>query len=600
MAERIAKVGNEHPRILLNEDGWRELTRRAQSSPTWRKFQTHIVATADEMLDLAPVKRKLRGKRLLGVSRDCLRRVIYLSMAWRLTGQDRYADRAEKEMLAAAGMRNWNPSHFLDVAEMTTALALGYDWLYSRLDPEAREKIRQAIVDKGLKASLPKAWWQDATNNWNQVCHGGLTLGALAVLEHEPQLAGKILSRAIELVPKAMDHYAPDGAYPEGPGYWAYGTNYNVLMIDALQSVLGTDFGLSNSEGFLESSDYYLHASGPTGIRFGYSDCRPEPSGVQPAMFWFARLRKKPSLLWRQKPSLEALLAREPEGQGHSGRLLPLVLVWSGQMGQIQPPRDLHYLGRGPTPVGLHRNGWDSTATYVGIKAGSPGTNHAHMDIGSFIMESDGVRWAVDLGKQSYTPLEQAGVDLWNRGQKSQRWQVFRWSNYSHNTLVVDDKLQWVAGKAEILDHQADGKTGQTVIDMSPVYRFQLAKALRGVALRADGSVLVQDQIQARDKETEVRWAMVTTADVSLDGDKALLRDGQKKLALRVLAPAGAKFEVLDISKPRRDFDEPNPSAKMVTLTVTLSPEARERLVVLLSPGGREQIPEALPDLKDW
>ena len=31
-------------------------------------------------------------------------------------------------MLTAARFEDWNPSHFLDVAEMTFALAIGYDW----------------------------------------------------------------------------------------------------------------------------------------------------------------------------------------------------------------------------------------------------------------------------------------------------------------------------------------------------------------------------------------------------------------------------------------------------------------------------------------
>lgn len=48
----------------------------------------------------------------------------------------------------------WNPSHFLDVAEMTGGLAIGYDWLYDDLSPESREKIRQAIVAKGLGPAL--------------------------------------------------------------------------------------------------------------------------------------------------------------------------------------------------------------------------------------------------------------------------------------------------------------------------------------------------------------------------------------------------------------------------------------------------------------
>ena len=51
-----------------------------------------------------------------------------LSYAYRTTGELKYAERAEKEMLYMAGYDNWNPEHFLDVAEMTMALSIGYDW----------------------------------------------------------------------------------------------------------------------------------------------------------------------------------------------------------------------------------------------------------------------------------------------------------------------------------------------------------------------------------------------------------------------------------------------------------------------------------------
>ena len=60
-----------------------------------------------------------------------------------MTGDKRYALRAQKEMIAAAAFDDWNPSHFLDVAEMTTALAFGYDWLYDELDPQAREQNQE-------------------------------------------------------------------------------------------------------------------------------------------------------------------------------------------------------------------------------------------------------------------------------------------------------------------------------------------------------------------------------------------------------------------------------------------------------------------------
>jgi len=33
--------------------------------------------------------------------------------------------------------------------------------------------------------------------------------------------------------------------FSEGPGYWTYGTTYNVLLVAELESALGSDFGLS-------------------------------------------------------------------------------------------------------------------------------------------------------------------------------------------------------------------------------------------------------------------------------------------------------------------------------------------------------------------
>lgn len=101
-------------------------------------------------------------------------------------------------MLAAAAFADWNPSHFLDVAEMTAALGIGYDWLYEELSEEDRRGIREAIVEKGLKPSLTVNSWTRAVHNWNQVCNAGMAIGALAVAESEPELAARMVARAVE------------------------------------------------------------------------------------------------------------------------------------------------------------------------------------------------------------------------------------------------------------------------------------------------------------------------------------------------------------------------------------------------------------------
>jgi hypothetical protein len=86
-----------------------------------------VLKTADRAIEQPVSERKKEGKRLLGVSRQVLERVLNCAIAYKLTDDEEYLRRAESEMVAAAGFSDWNPSHFLDVGEMTAALALGYD-----------------------------------------------------------------------------------------------------------------------------------------------------------------------------------------------------------------------------------------------------------------------------------------------------------------------------------------------------------------------------------------------------------------------------------------------------------------------------------------
>lgn len=597
LAARLEKVSPAHPRLFFTDAAIPGLQAKIEGDALLSAAYARLRFAADALMTREPLERKKEGKRLLGVSRECLQRVTYLAFAYRLTKEERYLKRAEREMLAVAAFEDWNPSHFLDVAEMTAALAVGYDWLYNELDPGARKVIKEAIIQKGLEASIPGSGWVLSTNNWNQVCHGGLTMGALAVLEDNPELSKKIIARALSGVPHAMREYEPDGVYPEGPSYWEYGTTYNVLMITALESVLGSDFGLTAAKGFLDTPDFYLHASGPTGLFFNFSDCGTR-GGISPAMHWFAKERRDPSLLWREKKELELFAAEKPSAGGD--RMLPFLLLWSQPIGDVSTPRALCWKGDGRTPVAFLRSAWREDATYVGFKGGSPDTNHAHMDSGSFVVDMKGVRWAIDLGSQGYNGLESRGVDLWNKRQESQRWAVFRLGNYSHNTLVVDGQLQRVKGNGTITRFSDDPLHPFAAVDMSSVYEGQLAHASRGIRLLGE-SVLVQDELKTLDHPASIRWAMATHAGVTLEGeDKAVLRQGENAMSLRVLSPKGAKLAVYDIEKPPHDFDEDNPNTRMIGFEVSLAASTADTWAVFLEPGAPSDTPPALAPLERW
>lgn len=582
VTEAVERTSREHPRLLIGSEDIERLKRAINEEERVGKVYGKIRKYAEEVLDDKPVERRKVGKRLLGRSRECLERVTHLALVYRITGEKKFLERAEREMLAAAGFSDWNLSHFLDVAEMTTALSIGYDWLYHDLPAESRAQIKEAIMEKGIRPSLEgHDYWLRVENNWNQVCNAGMSFGALALLEDEPELAAEIVHRSVNSVRIAMAEYRPDGAYPEGPGYWNYGTQFNVLLIAGLESALGTDFGLTDEPGFMETPLYYMNMIAPSGKYYNYSDCG-EGGGVSEAMYWFAKRLDRPELLWMERKAMDRFL---DSGRNSAGRLFPLVLVWKDSMGASRPPEKTAWLGRGDTPVAVFRSSWTNPdAVFAGIKGGSPGANHAHMDIGSFVMESDGVRWALDLGAQNYNSLESKGLSIWNRSQDSDRWRVFRYSNKAHSTLVVNGKHQMVDSFSPIVEFSDDKEDAHAVVDMTPAYEGQLAVARRSLELTGDNRVLVRDEVKATKKAASVRWAMVTPAKVEIQGDgaEAVLEKDGKRLRLRVLEPDGVELEVYS-TEPPAAHDAPNPGTRMIGFKLQLEPNEETAAAVELS-----------------
>ncbi|MDO5567168.1 MAG: hypothetical protein Q4G59_10970, partial [Planctomycetia bacterium] len=155
-----------HPRLLLTDKQLENARKKLANDPVWAKYFEAIQMRADDMIKLEPVKYKLTGVRLLSVSRTAILRLANWSFLYRMTKDAKYAARAEKEMLAIAAFEDWHPRHYLDTAEMTMAVAIGYDACFDALSPQSRETIRQAILEKGLNTSTEKqlGWMKNKAN----------------------------------------------------------------------------------------------------------------------------------------------------------------------------------------------------------------------------------------------------------------------------------------------------------------------------------------------------------------------------------------------------------------------------------------------------
>jgi len=580
-----------HPRLLWFKGEEKALKKKIKADAYWSQLHELILQEADQIVELPVNERVKIGMRLLTTCREDLRRILYLGYAWRMTGDKKYAERAEREMLKAASFVDWNPSHYLDVGEMMTALSIGYDWFYDYLSPQSRETIARALKEKGLDTADDSNWWLTAEHNWNQVCNAGVTYAALALYDLDPEGVRPYINRAIATIRKPMHEYGPDGAYPEGIDYWDYGTTYNVMFLSVLEKALGTDFGLSEMPGFMQTGLYSQVMITPALSQFNYSDNGPRPM-FNPTVFWFYGKTGDPALLYQQKRLFEADTARS----FLTNRVFPMVMLWgAGSQAPLSNPvvpAECFYMGHGGSPVAVMRSSWDEPgAVYLAFKAGQAGLNHAHMDVGSFFLEADGVRWALDLGGELYNQLESRGVDLWLREQESQRWDVFRYRNQAHNTLTFNDKPQKITVHADIDDViQKDGLMC-VASDLSGVYAPQIARALRAVSLVDGQYAVIQDRLTTN-RFTAMRWNMVTAADrvTFLSDTTARLEKDGKVLYMRVQAPFPVKLTTWS-TEPNYSFNSPNPGTQFIGFDAELPLNATSDVTVWLMPGQmREEV----------
>jgi hypothetical protein len=400
--------------------------------------------------------------------------------------------------------------------------------------------------------------------NWNQVCHGGLAVGALALRREEPDLAAQIVHRAVVNVPRAVAVCRPDGAYPEGPSYWEFGTSFSAFLIEALETALGTDFGLADLPGFQSSAAFMLHATGPTGLTFNFSDGHAGRRNSA-TLYWLAR--RFGAVVLPPGAAEEAVWQGRPEtlGRGEMAMLSPLWRACYPEPAAGQPalPRDRSF--RGSVPVVMFRGSWsDANAVYLAVKAGSPGATHGHMDGGSFVMEARGVRWAFDLGSENYHRAESTGMNFWDRAQGGDRWRFFRQGASSHNTLVIDGGGQRVDGAARVVSFSDDAGSPSVTLDLTGLYAGQAAGVTRAFTLPGRREVVVADRLTGLKPGSRVRWAMVTPAEASVEAAAMLLRRGAERMRIEVTGAGSAAWQVTDLARPPNEFDSPNPGYRMV------------------------------------
>ena len=518
-----------HPRLLVLDDDLAARARALAPRPASARGATQLRAARRAHARRARRRAGAGRAPVAPQSRAALDRITTLAGLFLLDGDPR--DAGARQGRDARGRRawpDWNPSHFLDVAEMTAAMALGYDWLYSTSRPRSARVFRPAIVNKGLgqavRPSRQGAFWAaEGRNTWSEVCFGGLALGALAVAEHAP--AGRLRcwapSRGRALRVASGPLCARRRRRRMGPATGATRRSTSTLLLAALETALGEDFGLGQPTGWPRPGNSGCTRSGPAA---GSSTTRMRRSARRGAADALAGRPLRPARVRRARTGVDGAVARAAEH-------LPPALERRASHAHGDGAADVGALPR-HRRRGARRGDWrDPHASWVGAARGAatPATRYT-----STWAASSSTRWA-SAGRSISGPrllqpagvLRSAPVDLLPPADREPQHALSRWPQPGS------------AATAPIVAFSDDGYRAFAVADLTAAYRPALTRVRRGVALIDGRDVLIQDEIDGgRDRRRRVADGHARAGDRSRPADGAA---PERALASSAGARAGGR-----------------------------------------------------------
>jgi hypothetical protein len=585
------------PSLLANPQRIANIQAAIPVDPVIADWVERMTQSADTYLTLPPLTPGwidtddgATAPIMLYTAREAVKRCTKLGLTWLLTGDTRYADRLYDEVMALCDFPDWEkptipPEVFLSVAEMGTAVALGADWLGDRLSRLERAHVVDALVIKllqpGLRrhdiADLTRQGWPQWADNWNIVCNAGMVLGALYVGHDQPGLVTEVIARALNTVPIGFALYWPDGGWGEGVSYWAYATRFAAILIDAMEcrGLAEHVQSLLDTPGFSTTGNVPLYGIAPSGVPFNFADC--DDSVSRAPLGWTGMRFNRPVDIWQCR-------------QKRDNSRIAFALLWLAGQGEGQSPAELQM----PTHVTLQSSGmivWRSSWTdenpvYLGFKGGDTRFRHAQLDLGSFVFEALGQRWAIDFGPDNYSTPGYFDPML--------RWRNYRAGSGGHNVLTIGALGQVPESVAAILASDLGETIPRATVDVSQAYGGPAGSVLRGVEIDEGHILWVVDEIAAT-VQGPIVWSMHTEASVSIVDSTATLTLGGQTLMVHVFAPPGSVL----VAEPATVPPGQNALPGVTVVTITVAPSAEPRsIAVALAPLETAPSADSVPNFK--
>lgn len=327
-----------------------------------------------------------------------------------------------------------------------------------------RATLNQYGLDPGVQAytnsSASFGWWRNNIyGNWNCVCNGGLTMASLAILGDDTtgnakQLLGLTVDNAKSNCAQAV---TDDGTWHETANYWYFGTTGHAEMASSLLTATGSHYGLLDTNAnFKKTGEFHMYVSGPTSL-FNYGDHGPNKfSTTANAMIFYASQFQDPEYALFQRDQRDAaepwsMFWYDPTIAG---------AFWDGKA------LDSFFDNQLDQWASMRSSWTDGDALYVAVKAGNLTGHETHgdLDVGDFVLDALGTRWAGELGSGDYNSPNY----FLSEAQDADRWKYYRKMTEGQNTLLIGATNQLVTAMPKIVNSGSSGTTqgSSTVMDV--------------------------------------------------------------------------------------------------------------------------------------
>ena len=485
-----------------------------------------------------------REKVIRLAEREKKHRMEALSLAWRVTGDRKYAGAVRELLLRecrnSGRNREWGGG--LGGAHKCLDMAIGFDSIRDFLTPDERRKIASSIVERGIRPLL-KEWLLGETrmtaldsmgHNWWSSCVFLPGVAALAVSEEEPCVLPwlermKTASAEWFGYPGSLLNTKPatfdsNGGFYESVGYANYALSTFLLFRTAWRNARKDP--LPEIPLLEKTGDFFLQVCYPNSgklMSLNFGDSSLHAVGSAPLVWLWTNGIRRSRYLWYLAQTADS------EYKEAIRRDSPLGLVFfpSADLSQAPDLPDLPCSALYPDMGwAVMRDSWKPDSTMLGVKSGFT-WNHAHADAGSFLLFHRGENLLIDSGNCWYPHPE---YDAYYRQSQAHNVTLFNGMGENPEDTYHGSKFPGTvrhlvdAGSLKYVLADATGPTSQNFIRN---YRS---------FLWIDDVILIFDDLKTL-KPGKFEWLLHFDGSARRKGDDLEIARGKARIAVRPLFP---------------------------------------------------------------